>query len=130
MNLSILKVHYASTGRMDYRLALWSSAILFVLLTLQVLQSEAGECCQDHYDSFGRFHSQTWCPVYCCGSELSGLRCCSTSLYRAPDMHRDRFCSSWFFYSQNIWVPIVIGLLILAIIIGSFICCIRCCCIL
>ncbi|XP_061184574.1 uncharacterized protein LOC133192598 [Saccostrea echinata] len=100
-----------------------------VFLFISVDQAEGGECCKAHYDNGGLRHDTTWCSHYCCHDRrrmYSPLYCCSDFFMRADRSDRLDFCSSWFTASANLWAPVLIAIVIIAILIGCGICC---CCI-
>ncbi|XP_062583872.1 uncharacterized protein LOC134245624 [Saccostrea cucullata] len=102
---------------------------LLVFLFNSVDQAEGGECCKAHYDNGGLRHDTTWCSHYCCHDRrrmYSPLYCCSDFFRRADRSDRLDFCSSWFTASANLWAPVLIAIVIIAILIGCGICC---CCI-
>nr|XP_022310609.1 uncharacterized protein LOC111115970 [Crassostrea virginica] len=112
-------------------LSLCSAFLLgFIIVFLQsVDRAEGGECCRGHYDRFGLRHETTWCSHYCCQDRSRSrgtLYCCSDFFLRAERPDRLDFCSSWFTASANLWAPVLIAIVIIAVLIGCGICC---CCI-
>nr|XP_011412992.2 uncharacterized protein LOC105317889 [Crassostrea gigas] len=101
--------------------------LVFILYSVD--SAEGGECCRAHYDANGFRHETMWCSHYCCQDRVRGhspLYCCSDFFMRAERSDRLDFCSSWFSASSNLWAPVLIAVVIIAILIGCGICC---CCI-
>ncbi|XP_052279067.1 uncharacterized protein LOC127877358 [Dreissena polymorpha] len=105
------------------------ATVIALVILLNVFNVDAGECCRSHRDLYQMYHYQTWCPDYCCisGGIARNLECCSDISRRTFPSDIDRFCAAWFIYPHNVWVPVIIGLVILGILIGICVCCCRCC---
>ncbi|KAL4230794.1 hypothetical protein ACF0H5_011169 [Mactra antiquata] len=84
------------------KLAVVVICCFFVILLEYTVLVDGGECCRGHFDNLRRYHGQTWCPIYCCGYASEGLYCCDNPLLRTLGGNRDTFCSSWFWYTQNL----------------------------
>ncbi|WAQ99281.1 hypothetical protein MAR_023654 [Mya arenaria] len=104
--------------------------VLSVIIYFCAAPAEAGECCRSHRDIYNVYQYQQWCPVYCCNSGIfRRLQCCSDPARRAFPGDIDSFCAAWFIFPHNVWIPVIIGLVILGILIGICVCCVRCCCV-
>ncbi|XP_062601891.1 uncharacterized protein LOC134263534, partial [Saccostrea cucullata] len=84
-------------------------------------QVECGECCKI-YNILNSNTKETWCSDYCCKA-LGTTYCCSESYLQAPEEDRLPFCAAWF--SDFVWVPIIVVIGIVALCVGCCICCCR-----
>ncbi|XP_022335193.2 uncharacterized protein LOC111131783 [Crassostrea virginica] len=85
---------------------------------------KCGECCRKQ-NILTSDSKEEWCSNYCCKA-LGNTYCCDVASLRAPEEDRLPFCTAWF--SEFVWVPIVVSIGIVLLCIGCCICCCRACC--
>ncbi|XP_061191736.1 uncharacterized protein LOC133199969 [Saccostrea echinata] len=92
-----------------------------VTIICMIGQIECGECCKI-YSLLNSNTKETWCSDYCCKT-LGSTYCCSESYLHAPEEDRLPFCAAWF--SDFVWVPILVVIGVVVLCVGCCICCCR-----